>query len=453
MDTPKKNERYTVTIGGMTEDGNGVTRIDGFTIFVPGSAVGDTLEILIVKVQKSYGFGKILSILQPSPYRTEPDCPVFGRCGGCDFRHISYDHELEVKSRWVADHLERIGGFSLKPEPIVASPQQVGYRNKAQYPIVMEGEKLMAGFYAKRSHRVIGCTQCQLQPDFFSSVAETVMRFCMDFQIAPYNEETHSGLLRHLYLRWGQSSGQLMVCLVINGARLPHSGQLVALLLQKHPEITTIVLNHNTKRTNVILGPRCTALHGSGSITDNLCGIQIEISPLAFYQVNHDGAQLLYQLAGEYAGLTGNETVMDLYCGTGTIGLTMAEKAKQIIGIEVIPQAIENARKNAEQNNIHNTRFICADAAEAAARLAEEGVHPDVIVLDPPRKGCDLSVLESIIWMAPQRIVMVSCNSATMARDLKELAAHGYCLKKVRPVDMFPRTGHVECVALMSKED
>lgn len=447
----QKNQLITLEITDMTHEGSGVGHMDGIAVFVPKSAVGDLLKVKILKVNRTHCYGKIEQIITPSSDRIRSDCPVSRRCGGCTFRHVSYEAELRYKQEFVQSNLKRIGGFDLKVEPIAPSPKQDEYRNKAQYPIRMQKNKLCAGFFAPRTHEVIDCHDCKLQPKSFEKILNSVLSFVNQYKLSIYDEKNGTGLLRHVYLRYGQETGEIMVCLVINGSELPNSDELVKTLLACDSNIVSIVFNINTQNTNVILGKKNKLLYGSLHISDTLCGIKFDLSPLAFYQVNHDGAQQLYEIAADYAQLSKTDTLLDLYCGAGTIGLSMANKCKKVIGVEIIPQAIENATENAKKNNIENARFLCADAAKAAENFAQEGVRPNVVIVDPPRKGCELSVLQSIAKMNPQRIVMVSCNSATMARDCAILRDLGYTLQKCKPVDMFPRTTHVECVVLMTK--
>lgn len=448
----KKNDIIQVQITGMTAEGNGVAKVNGMAVFVPFTAVGDVLQIRIVKLMKNYAYAIVESMLTPSEDRCEPDCSVYHRCGGCSFRHLTYEAELRHKWEFVRDNLQRIGKLEIEPDPIVPSPKESGYRNKAQYPVgVNEKGEVVMGFYAKRSHRVIHCMDCALQPPEFLPILEVIKTFLEEKQIPIYDELLHEGVVRHVYLRLAEVTGEIMVCLVINANRLPDSEELVRRLTEHSERIKTIVLNRNKAKTNIILSDRNTVIYGDGFITDELCGIRVKISPLSFYQVNRSSAENLYRLAKEMAGLTGKETVLDLYCGTGTIGLTMAKDAKELIGVEIVPQAIEDAKDNAQQNGITNAQFLCADAGAAAVKLALDEVKPDVIIVDPPRKGCSSEVLNAISLMEPQRIVMISCNSATMARDCQSLKGKGYEVRRVVPVDMFPRTGHVECVVLMSK--
>ncbi len=447
----KKNQIEEAEITAMSSDGNGIAKIDGMVVFVPYTAVGDKLKIRIVKVQKNYSFGIIEEILQPSPDRVDDHCPVYKKCGGCAFRHISYEAELRHKAEFVQSNLRRLGGLDPVMLPITPSPLVQGYRNKAQYPIREYDGKIEAGFFAKRSHRVISCASCDLQPAFFEQILEYTKQFLEEYHISAYDEQTGKGKVRHLYIRYGEVSGEVMVCLVVNSERLPHAAEYVEGLLKVCPQVVSVVLNINREQNNVILGQKCITLYGKDTIEDTLCDVRFELSPLSFYQVNRQAAEKLYRLAAEMAQFEGNELLIDLYCGAGTIGLSMASKVRELIGVEIVPDAVENAKENAKRCGVENARFICADAKEAAAQLAAENLHPDVIVVDPPRKGCDLEVLQAIAAMAPKRLVMISCNSASLARDCKELEALGYHLEKAAPVDLFPRTTHVETVVLLSK--
>lgn len=447
----KKNQIEEAEITAMSSDGNGIAKIDGMVVFVPYTAVGDKLKIRIVKVQKNYSFGIIEEILQLSPDRVDDHCPVYKKCGGCAFRHISYEAELRHKAEFVQSNLRRLGGLDPIMLPITPSPLVQGYRNKAQYPIREYDGKIEAGFFAKRSHRVISCASCDLQPAFFEQILEYTKQFLEEYHISAYDEQTGKGKVRHLYIRYGEVSGEVMVCLVVNSERLPHAAEYVEGLLKVCPQVVSVVLNINREQNNVILGQKCITLYGKDTIEDTLCDVRFELSPLSFYQVNRQAAEKLYRLAAEMAQFEGNELLIDLYCGAGTIGLSMASKVRELIGVEIVPDAVENAKENAKRCGVENARFICADAKEAAAQLAAENLHPDVIVVDPPRKGCDLEVLQAIAAMAPKRLVMISCNSASLARDCKELEALGYHLEKAAPVDLFPRTTHVETVVLLSK--
>ena len=446
----KKNDRINLKIDSCSVNGSGVGRHNGMAIFVPATAVGDEITAHILKVKKSYAFAKVESVITPSADRIEPECPVYLKCGGCVFSHMTYQAESELKAAHVAECFKRIGGVMPEFEPIIAAESDSRYRNKAQYPVAIENGEIKTGFYSPHSHRVVHCPDCRLQPEEFEGILNVFAQYIKENGVSVYDETSHRGLLRHIYIRKGSASGEIMVCAVINGKKLPAEEKLVAALLEKEKAIKSIVLNINTKDTNVILGDKCRTLWGSDYITDILCGLKFRISPLSFYQVNRNQAEKLYNKAAEYAGLTGVETVMDLYCGAGTIGLSMAKNAKEIIGVEIVPEAVEDAKLNAEINGIGNARFICADAAQAAQMLKDEGVKPDVIILDPPRKGCSPDMIKTAAEMNPERIVYVSCDPATLARDCGIFKELGYTAEKATPVDMFPRTGHCECVTLLT---
>ena len=447
----KKNQIEETVITAMSSDGNGIAKIDGMVVFVPYTAVGDRLKVRIVKVQKNYSFGIIAEMLEPSKDRIEDHCPVYQKCGGCSFRHLTYEAELRHKAEFVESNLRRLGGLNPVMLPITGSPLVQGYRNKAQYPIREIDGKIEAGFFAKRSHRVISCANCDLQPAFFEDILNYTKGFMEEYKVSAYNEETGHGKIRHLYLRYGEVSGEVMVCLIVNSRKLPHAKEYVEGLLKVCPKVASVVLNINQENNNVITGLECITLYGKDTIQDTLCDVKFELSPLSFYQVNRQAAEKLYRLAAEMADFKGDELLVDLYCGAGTIGLSMASQVRELIGVEIIPDAVKNAKVNAERCGVKNARFICADAKKAAAELAAENLHPDVIVVDPPRKGCDIEVLQAIATMAPEKLVMISCNSASLARDCKELEQLGYHLVKAAPVDLFPRTTHVECVALVEK--
>lgn len=449
----KKNDLIPLTITGITSEGSGVGRHDGMVIFVANSAVGDELTVRIIKTSKTYCIGKIETIDTPSPQRIDSDCPVFTQCGGCVFRHISYESELALKQQRVADAFQRVGGFSTLPlQPIVGAKKTDRYRNKAQLPIGRnrDGQPIL-GFYANRTHRIVSCNDCALQPVEFQGAIQAFQQWLLSSGETIYDETTHQGKLRHLYLREGSKTGERMVCIVANGTSLRKESQLIQLLREQVPGLQSVVLNTNRDKTNVILGKEYRTLWGSDTITDELCGLRFQIAPASFYQVNRDQAERLYEIAADDSALTGEEILLDLYCGTGTIGLTMAHKAKQLIGVEIIPEAIENAKENARQNHIQNSEFFCGDAGKAARTLQKRGLRPHVVILDPPRKGCSPDVLETVCQMAPDRIVYVSCDPATLARDVKLLCEKGYALQKVTPVDLFPRTSHVETVCLLSR--
>ncbi len=443
-----KNQDIQLNIEGYTAEGNGVGHYDGQAVFVSGAAKGDVLITHIIKAKKTYAIGIIKQILKKSDDRIDVDCTHFRSCGGCAFRHISYEAEKELKRQKVIDAFQRLAHMNVPVNDIITCNTE-RYRNKAQYPVGFD-KGVVAGFYAQKSHRIINSSDCILQPEEFSKVIEIVKEWMAEFGIPAYNGETGNGLVRHIYIRKAFATGQIMVCLVINGTSLPYADELCDDLM-KIENIKSIVINENTEKTNVILGKNCATIWGEDYIEDVLCGVKIRLSPLSFYQVNHDCAELLYEKAAEYVGATGNETVLDLYCGAGTIGLSMANKVKKIIGVEIIPEAIEDAKVNAKNNNIENCEFYCGDAKDAVKMLRDKNITPDAVILDPPRKGCDREVLEYVAEMNPKKIVYVSCDVSTQARDCAILHELGYETKEVTPVDMFPRTAHTESVALITK--
>lgn len=448
----KKNDDITLEITAFTSLGSGIGRFGSLAVFVDGTAPGDEITAHIIKVKKNYAIGKVQKFHKKSKMRIESDCDVDARCGGCAYRHIRYADELAIKKQSVNDAMQRIGGIELECEDILCIEKPEYYRNKAQIPVGLAADgKVITGFYSKKSHRIVDCEQCRLQQKDFPVIVDAVKSYINESPVTIYNEETGEGLLRHIYLRQAVKTGELMVCLVINGDTLPKKERLISKLTETGLNIKSVVLNKNTENTNVVLGQHCRTIYGSDFIEDELCSLRFRISPLSFYQVNPEGTELLYKKAGEFAGLTGNEILLDLYCGAGTIGMTMAKNAKQVIGVEIIPQAIENAKENARLNGIENIRFICDDAKGAAKTLYDEGLKPDVVVVDPPRKGCSREVLETIAKMSPNRVVYVSCDPATLARDCAIMNELGYETERLCAVDMFPRTIHVESVALLSQ--
>lgn len=446
----QKNEIIDIEITDITTEGNGVGRYNGMAVFIPETAVGDVIEAKIVKVLKNYAYGIVNRIINPSADRITSDCPHFPKCGGCSFRHISYDAELKIKEKFVYDAFTRIGKIDCEFMSILGCENLDGYRNKAQYPVSKTDDgKIICGFYAKRSHRIIGGSKCRLLPDEFASIAEYIINYCSDHSISIYSEATHKGILRHIYLRKAPATGELMVCLV--AAENYNFNELCGKLTEKYSCIKTVALNINPDNTNVILGKKTIILEGSGKINDIMCGNLISISPETFYQINSPQAEKLYCIAADFAELKGNEKLLDLYCGAGTIGLSMADKVKSLVGVEIVPQAVDNARENAENSGVKNAEFICSDAGKAAEHFARSGEAPDVIILDPPRKGCDKLTMDSVIKMNPKKIVMISCNPSTAARDCSYFAENGFSVKMVKAVDLFPRTVHVETVVLMSR--
>lgn len=451
----RKNDIIPLTITSATAEGSGVGKTDdGMAVFVPLAAVGDVLEVKILKVKKTYAFGKIERVLLPAPVRVQPDCPHFAQCGGCVWRHISYEEECRLKRQKVADAVSRIGGIDAPVLPILPSERVTRYRNKAQLPVGLsrEGEVVM-GYYAFHSHRIVNCHDCALQPPVFADVMRITRAFLAQTDNDIYDEATGKGRLRHLYIRLGEITDELMVCYVVNGNGLKREDLLLQMLRKGLPNLKTVVINSNREKTNVILGSKNRTLYGSGAITDVLCGLTFKISPFSFWQVNRAQAERLYQIARRYAALTGEEVLLDLYCGTGTIGLTMAHDCRQLIGAEIIPDAVRDAAHNAAVNSICNARFLCADAQQAAAQLEQEGLRPDVVMLDPPRKGCGEALVQTVARMQPKRVVYVSCDPATLARDLQSFAKAGYSTQEITPVDMFPRTAHVETVVLLRRKN
>ena len=457
----EKDDSVTLVIEDMGADGEGIGKIDGFTFFVKDALIGDKVEAKVMKVKKGYAYARLMRIVSPSPNRTEPRCPYHKQCGGCQIQALDYSAQLLYKEKKVRNNLMRIGGFSEKlldsvMEPIVGMEHPYHYRNKAQFPIGTDKNgEIVTGFYAGRTHTIIPNTDCALGISENQSILETLINYMKRCNVKPYDEVTGTGLVRHVLIRKGFTTGEIMVCAVINGEHLPQEDRLVE-ALRKIEGMASISININTQKTNVIMGGRCRTIWGSDTISDVIHmrdgeGITFAISPLSFYQVNPIQTERLYGIALDYAGLTGTETVWDLYCGIGTISLFMAKRAKQVYGVEIVEQAIHDARRNAVRNGINNASFYVGKAEEVLPHLYEkEGIHADVICIDPPRKGCDSACLETIRKMMPDRIVYVSCDSATLARDLKYLCANGYELRRARAVDLFGHTVHVETVVMLS---
>ncbi len=471
----RKDDLVTVEIEDMGIDGGGIGKVEGFTFFVKDAVIGDRVQVKVMKVKKGYAYARLMEIIEPSPDRREPKCMYHRQCGGCQIQALDYKAQLVFKENKVKNNLHRIGGFSRElieqvMEPVVGMEEPFHYRNKAQFPIGMDKDgEPVAGFYAGRTHSIIPNTDCALGVKENKAILEILLDYMKKYKIAPYNEETGKGLIRHVLIRKGFTTGEIMVCIIVNGEKLPWKRELVE-ALKRIDGMTSISININQENTNVIMGKECHTIWGKDTIRDVIhmrsiesidagqdvltsedSGITFAISPLSFYQVNPVQTEKLYSLALDYAGLTGTETVWDLYCGIGTISLFMAKKARKVYGIEVVEQAIMNARENARQNHIDNAQFYVGKAEEVLPRLyEEEGIRADVICVDPPRKGCDMACLETIVKMAPQRIVYVSCDSATLARDLKYLCANGYGLRRVRAADLFAQTVHVETVVKLS---
>lgn len=447
MPALEKNRIYRAHIDGYSSEGLGIARIDGQVVFVHGAVRGETCDVLVMKVLKNAAFGKIAALVEPSPARRQPDCPYYGRCGGCDFRHMSYEEELWAKRARVQDALTRIGGAEVTVEEILGAEQPLHYRNKSIYPISPAGE---VGFYRARSHQVVNVEHCLIQKPEADALAQAVRDYIARFQVEPYNEATGRGLLRHLYVRTS-CRGESLACLLINGSRLPHEQEVVDMLRAAAPGVCGVVLGENTRRGNAILGDRYRTLWGRDYLTDTLCGLELRLSVPSFYQVNHDQAQRLYEKALEYAGLTGRELAVDLYCGAGTITQVLARRARHVIGGEIVPEAIRDAEDSARRNGVENVEFLCGDASRLVAELRQRGLRPDVICVDPPRKGLAPDVVEAAASMTPGRIVYVSCDPATLARDVARFAPLGYRPVRACAVDLFPGTAHVETVCLLSK--
>ena len=447
MSDLQKNQLHTVTITGYTAEGLGVARIDGQVVFVHNAVRGEVCNVRILKALRHNAFARVEELLERSPARREPDCPHYPACGGCDFRHLSYEEELEAKRQRVEDALRRVGGADVAVEEILGAEAVDGYRNKCQFPVSPAGK---AGFYRARSHDVVPALDCRLQAPQANAIAAAVEAYLREYRVPAYDETAGTGLLRHIYVRTNQA-GQALACLVANGRRLPREDALVQAIRAACPETVGIVLNVNTRDTNVVLGDRYRTLWGEDTLTDVLCGLTFRLSVPSFYQVNRAQAERLYGKAVEFAGLTGRETALDLYCGAGTITLALARRAARVIGAEIVPEAIENAVENARTNGVDNAEFFCGDAGAVAQRLAAQRLKPDVVVVDPPRKGLGEEVVPVIAAMGPGRVVYVSCDPGTLARDVRRFAEQGYQAVRAAAVDLFPRTRHVETVVLLSK--
>lgn len=445
-----KNQIYEALVTDYTAEGQGVAHIEGCVVFIPNAIAGERVRVRIEKAQKTWAAGKIVELLEKSPHRVNRACPAAKLCGGCDFWHMDYEEESRLKADRVKACLNRIGGENLEEVPILSAPTCYGYRNKAQYPVAVKKGRACAGFFRAGTHDVVENRRCLILPEETDAVKDAVMDYVNQFRISVYDEAAHKGLLRHIYVRRGVASGQVLVCLVCNGSKLPRVEELLK-RLQKIPGFTTLVLSVNTKKGNAVLGDEFITLHGPGYIEDTLCGLNFRLSPRSFYQVNHHQAQRLYGAAISQAGITKDDLVLDLYCGVGTITLAMASAAGRVIGVEVIPQAVEDARDNARHNGIENVEFFCGDAGAAALDLEQKGILPDVVIVDPPRKGLNADTIEALHRMGPRRIVYVSCDPATLARDVALLKARGYKLQNALAADLFPRCAHVETVVLMSK--
>ena len=445
-----KNQIYEALVTDYTAEGQGVAHIEGCAVFLPNAIAGERVRVRIEKARKTWASGKIVEILEKSPHRVNRECPVAKLCGGCDFWHMDYAEETRLKAERVKTCLNRIGGQQLETVPILAAPTCYGYRNKAQYPVAVKKGRAFAGFFRAGTHEVVENSRCRILPPEADLVKDKVIDYVNQYRVPVYDETTHTGLLRHIYVRRGAVSGQVLVCLAVNGEKLPKAQELIR-RLKTVPGFTTLVLSVNTRKGNAVLGDKFITLHGPGYIEDTLCGLTFRLSPRSFYQVNHHQAQRLYETAIAQAEITKQDTVLDLYCGVGTITLAMASAAGKVIGVEVVPQAVEDARDNAKRNGIENAEFFCGDAGQAALQLEREGVRPDVVVVDPPRKGLNADTIEALSRMSPRRIVYVSCDPATLSRDVALLKERGYELKTAQAADLFPRCAHVETVVLLSK--
>ena len=445
-----KNMIYEAEVGDYTSEGQGIAKIEGCAVFIPNAIVGEKLKVRIERVHKNWASGKIVEVLERSPHRVNRECPVAKLCGGCDFWHMDYEEESRLKANRVKNCLNRIGGENLEEVPILSAPTCYGYRNKAQYPVSSKKGKAFAGFFRAGTHDVVENKRCLILPEQMDQVKDIVIDHMNYFRIPAYDEQTHKGLVRHIYVRRGVVSGQVLVCLAVNGRKLPHQEKLVE-KLKKVEGFSTLVLSVNTKKGNTILGDEFISLYGPGYIEDTLCGLKFRLSARSFYQVNHHQAQRLYAAAIEQAQITKDDTVLDLYCGVGTITLAMAGAAGKVIGVEVVEQAVADARENAKRNGIENAEFFCGDAGTAALALEAQGIRADVAVVDPPRKGLNADTIEALSRMSPRRIVYVSCDPATLARDVALLKERGYTVKNAMAADLFPRCAHVESIVCLTK--
>ncbi|MEL4026389.1 23S rRNA (uracil(1939)-C(5))-methyltransferase RlmD [Lysinibacillus endophyticus] len=447
----KKNDRKVVYIEDLTHDGNGVAKVDGYPLFIQGGLPEETAEIHVLKTLKNYGFAKIVDIIKPSPDRVKAPCIYFGKCGGCQLQHLSYEGQLKWKENMVRNVMKRIGKIDAPVHPVKGMKDPWNYRNKSQIPFSMTDTGPIAGFYKLKSHEIVDMERCLIQVGEADEMMANLKKELMEIGIVPYNEESHQGMLRHVVVRKGRATGEVMIVLVTNKHKFPQKDAAVELIRKLVPNVTSIVQNINIEKTNVILGNETVTLWGKDFIEDTIGDVRFEISARSFYQVNPVQTEVLYKQALDYAQLTGDETVIDAYCGIGTISLFLAQKAKQVMGVEIVEQAIEDAKRNAEINGFTNTYFEAGPAEEVIPRWYADGKMADVLVVDPPRKGCDEALLNTIIEQKPKRVVYVSCNPATLARDLRILEDGGYKTMEVQPVDMFPQTTHVECVTLMSR--
>ena len=448
MEALEKGSVYTAVIDGYSSEGLGIARVNGAVVFVPHAVRGEEIDLRITKVMKTSCAGEIVKIHNPSPERMEPECPYAGKCGGCAYRHLTYPEELWAKRQRVQDALTRIGGLDLTVEKILGAKNPEHYRNKSQYPVGADGS---IGFFQARTHKVVPIRRCLIQTEAADRTAQAVGEWMRRYKISAYDETTGKGLVRHVCVRVNRK-GESLCCVVVNGNKVPREPELAAYVTAAVPHTVGVLLNSNTRRGNVVLGDKYRTLFGRNYLMDTLCGLEFKLSMPSFYQVNRDQAEVLYGKALEFAGLTGNETVLDLYCGIGTITLCLAKAAKRVIGAEIVPPAIRDAKENALRNHIENAEFFCGDAADIAAKLESDGLRPDVVTVDPPRKGLAPEVIASVAAMGPEKVVYVSCDPATLGRDVKIFREFGYEAKRAAAVDMFPGTAHVETVVLLSRE-
>ena len=448
----EKNKEYIVDISGNGSEGEGVAKVQDFTIFISGAIKGEKCKIKVVKVNKNYGFGKLLEVIEPSPYRKEPICNIYNQCGGCQMQHLSYEGQLEFKRQKVQDIMQRIGKIDVEVEPVIGMKEPYRYRNKVQLPVGRENTEVNIGFYAQRSHRIINIDNCHIQEEIGDKVVQLTRDWIKKYNIETYNEESHKGIIRHIMIRKAFKTGEVMIVIVTREEELPYKNEFTDIMIKNVPGLVSIMQNVNKDKTNVVLGLKNKVLWGKDTIVDYIGKYKFNISPLSFFQVNPVQTEILYEKALEYADLKGEEIVFDAYCGTGTISLFLSEKAKKVYGVEIIPEAIENAKINATENGVNNAEFIVGKSEEVIPDLIDKGIIADVVVVDPPRKGCEKVLLEAIAKTGVKRIVYVSCDPATLARDLGILDEIGYKTIKVQPVDMFPQTAHVETVVLIEKK-
>ncbi len=447
----EKNKIYEAEIMDYTAEGQGVAKIEGCAVFVPNAICGEKCRVRIEKVGKTWASGRIVELLEKSPYRIQRACPISAKCGGCDFHHMDYEEEIRLKSERVRQCLNRLGGENLEEVPILAAPTCENYRNKAQYPVASQNGRVFAGFFKAGTHEVVENSRCRILPPEMDAVKDAVVDYMNRCSVAAYDEKNHTGLVRHIYVRRGVVSGQVLVCLAVNGRSIPKAEALVE-ALQNIPGFTTLLLTINTKKGNAVLGDEFITLYGPGFIEDTLCGLSFRLSPRSFYQVNHHQAQRLYEAAISQAQITKEDTVLDLYCGVGTITLAMAKAAGRVIGVEVVAEAVADARENARRNGIMNAEFFCGDAGQAALMLEKQGVKADVVIVDPPRKGLNADTIEALSRFAPRRIVYVSCDPATLGRDVALLKERGYVLQNALAADLFPRCSHVESICTLQMD-